>query len=183
MSNYTKRALTHKDLVKDFFDQIFSYENDTILKITIDCYSFRFTHPLYGYENFVHQEILCIHGFFEGVSVVKIDKEVSEEVNDKLLNYQKFVQFCEPYIFYKFLWKEFTIEPYYRINSKVLPLNNDICGLIEKKLGEIVTLVKKKFIIRINPYDYKNVELRVVGDTEFKTININKVKQYLDEIN
>jgi hypothetical protein len=91
----------------------------------------------------------------------------------------------------------------------MLPLNNDVCGLIEKKLGGSVTLERRYFetnfekgdvpwelapevlrskfkteqiIIRINPYDYKNFEVKFINMPEFKIINIDDLRNNIKHV-
>jgi hypothetical protein len=68
----------------------------------------------------------------------------------------------------------------------MLPLNNDVCGLIEKKLGENITInlqyIKKKvliynFTIKVNPYYYKIFEAKFNDMQEFKIINVTDLEE------
>ena len=189
--------LQQEKLVKDFFDQTFSYETGTILKITIVISDFRTPLMLFCTVNDgILDDILFISQLIE--KPFNIDKN---NINLHKLHLLKRRQL--KLLFYRCLWKKFTIEPYYRINSTVLPLNNDICGLIEKKLGGSVTLKRnhfetnfekgdvprkltdevlrskyktEKIIIRINPYDYKNFEVKFINMPEFKIINIDDLR-------
>jgi hypothetical protein len=173
-------------IVKEFFEQALSYESGTILKITILISDFRTPLMLFcTVNNRTLNDILFISKNIE--TPFNINK-----TNIKLYQLEL--------IFYRCLWRNFTIEPYYRINRTMLPLNNDVCGLIEKKMGKSVTLErqyfetnfekgdvpseltpevlrskykKEKIIIRINPYDYKNFEVKFINMPEFKIININ----------
>jgi hypothetical protein len=196
----------HQSLnVKDFLDEALSYETGTILKITIVVSGV--TIPLMLFctvNNGVLDDILFIG------KIIYIPFTIDK--NNINLHKLHLLQDQLRLIFHVCLWENFTIEPYYRINHTMLPLNNDVCGLIEKKLGESVTLERlyfeinfegggsihefcelspemqlsklktEKIIIRINPYDYKNFEVKFINMPEFKLINIDDLRNNIKHV-
>jgi hypothetical protein len=192
----SEEVMAKEVMIKDFLDKAFSYEIGTILKLV----------ELGGHKKVVPCVLFCTvnDGVLDDVLFIHHTIEKSFKIEKEIwLNEYKHIRhlFTMP-------WRNFTIEPYYRINNTLLPLNNDVCGLIEKKLGGSVTLERRyselkfekeegyisnftleeiklitriktkteQIIIRINPYDYKNFEVKFINMPEFKIININDLK-------
>jgi hypothetical protein len=179
----------NNELIKKFFDEAFSFENGVILKIVI---KIRYYQPQIMFctvNDDTLDDVLFIHGLYRIVVFLTKIKKYSTNDNNKIFHEQE--------------WQQVDITPFVKIDSTIIPLNNDICGIIENKLfeGGFVFIERSEkvgmralfnledweldlykndrtIIIKINPYDYKNFEVRFFNNPEFKKVNIHPNKIY-----
>jgi hypothetical protein len=184
-----EKMYDNNELIKKFFDEAFSFENGVILKIVIEIRYYQPQIMFCTVNDDTLDDVLFIHGLYPIVFLTKIKKHSTNDNNNKIFHEQE--------------WQQVDITPFVKIDSTILPLNNDICGIIENKLFEkdVVFIERSEkvgmralfnledweldlykndrtIIIKINPYDYKNFEVRFFNNPEFKKVNIHPNEIY-----